>query len=207
MGRGHKPNCKMSSRGQRDLNFFYGICHKSMTFNAVLQHRPRHIRKPSPHEMFSFPPVLALLLLNSTQPMKPLRNVTPKRRAHIGHLSAVRRPRGEGPALRGLWRERRGGGRPLRPLPDARRQPGGLAAHQGYLSGRSLLPPDHTFYQLATHCTIWSHLLLTGHIFQSISAKAENGEPCCDWVGKGGSGHFVKMVHNGIEYGDMQGRN
>ena len=39
---------------------------------------------------------------------------------------------------------------------------------------------------------------------QSISAKAENGEPCCDWVGGGGSGHFVKMVHNGIEYGDMQ---
>lgn len=41
-------------------------------------------------------------------------------------------------------------------------------------------------------------------IFQSISAKADNGEPCCDWVGKGGAGHFVKMVHNGIEYGDMQ---
>ena len=40
--------------------------------------------------------------------------------------------------------------------------------------------------------------------FQSISAKADNGEPCCDWVGGGGSGHFVKMVHNGIEYGDMQ---
>ena len=40
-------------------------------------------------------------------------------------------------------------------------------------------------------------------VFQSICAKV-NGEPCCDWVGKGGSGHFVKMVHNGIEYGDMQ---
>lgn len=40
-------------------------------------------------------------------------------------------------------------------------------------------------------------------IFQSISAKAD-GEPCCDWVGPEGSGHFVKMVHNGIEYGDMQ---
>uniref|UniRef100_A0A1W7RB71 6-phosphogluconate dehydrogenase, decarboxylating n=1 Tax=Hadrurus spadix TaxID=141984 RepID=A0A1W7RB71_9SCOR len=40
-------------------------------------------------------------------------------------------------------------------------------------------------------------------IFQSISAKAD-GEPCCDWVGEDGSGHFVKMVHNGIEYGDMQ---
>jgi 6-phosphogluconate dehydrogenase len=41
-------------------------------------------------------------------------------------------------------------------------------------------------------------------IFQSISAKADNGIPCCDWVGENGAGHFVKMVHNGIEYGDMQ---
>ncbi len=42
-------------------------------------------------------------------------------------------------------------------------------------------------------------------IFQSIAAKAkEDGLPCCDWVGEGGSGHYVKMVHNGIEYGDMQ---
>ncbi|KAI9017374.1 6-phosphogluconate dehydrogenase [Gaertneriomyces semiglobifer] len=41
-------------------------------------------------------------------------------------------------------------------------------------------------------------------IFQSIAAKTSSGEPCCDWVGEGGSGHYVKMVHNGIEYGDMQ---
>ena len=41
-------------------------------------------------------------------------------------------------------------------------------------------------------------------IFQSIAAKADNGEPCCDWVGDEGAGHYVKMVHNGIEYGDMQ---
>jgi len=41
-------------------------------------------------------------------------------------------------------------------------------------------------------------------IFQSICAKVEDGSPCCDWVGEGGAGHFVKMVHNGIEYGDMQ---
>ena len=41
-------------------------------------------------------------------------------------------------------------------------------------------------------------------IFQSISAKVEDGSPCCDWVGEAGAGHFVKMVHNGIEYGDMQ---
>ena len=41
-------------------------------------------------------------------------------------------------------------------------------------------------------------------IFQNISAKTEQGEPCCDWVGENGAGHFVKMVHNGIEYGDMQ---
>jgi 6-phosphogluconate dehydrogenase len=41
-------------------------------------------------------------------------------------------------------------------------------------------------------------------IFQAISAKVEDGTPCCDWVGNDGAGHFVKMVHNGIEYGDMQ---
>jgi len=41
-------------------------------------------------------------------------------------------------------------------------------------------------------------------IFQSIAAKVEGGIPCCDWVGEEGAGHFVKMVHNGIEYGDMQ---
>lgn len=41
-------------------------------------------------------------------------------------------------------------------------------------------------------------------IFQKIAAKVEDGTPCCDWVGPEGSGHFVKMVHNGIEYGDMQ---
>ena len=41
-------------------------------------------------------------------------------------------------------------------------------------------------------------------IFQSICAKVEDGTPCCDWVGENGAGHFVKMVHNGIEYGDME---
>ncbi len=41
-------------------------------------------------------------------------------------------------------------------------------------------------------------------ILQTIAAKAEDGKSCCDWVGDGGSGHYVKMVHNGIEYGDMQ---
>lgn len=41
-------------------------------------------------------------------------------------------------------------------------------------------------------------------IFQTISAQAPDGSPCCDWVGNNGAGHFVKMVHNGIEYGDMQ---
>ena len=41
-------------------------------------------------------------------------------------------------------------------------------------------------------------------IFQGISAKVADGTPCCDWVGQGGAGHFVKMVHNGIEYGDIQ---
>ncbi|XP_034508796.1 6-phosphogluconate dehydrogenase, decarboxylating [Ambystoma mexicanum] len=46
----------------------------------------------------------------------------------------------------------------------------------------------------------WPHIK---PIFQSIAAQVE-GEPCCDWVGEEGAGHFVKMVHNGIEYGDMQ---
>ncbi|MBR0120196.1 MAG: decarboxylating NADP(+)-dependent phosphogluconate dehydrogenase [Clostridia bacterium] len=41
-------------------------------------------------------------------------------------------------------------------------------------------------------------------ILQAICAKVEDGSPCCDWVGENGAGHFVKMVHNGIEYGDMQ---
>jgi 6-phosphogluconate dehydrogenase len=41
-------------------------------------------------------------------------------------------------------------------------------------------------------------------VLQAISAKVEDGSPCCDWVGENGAGHFVKMVHNGIEYGDMQ---
>jgi 6-phosphogluconate dehydrogenase len=41
-------------------------------------------------------------------------------------------------------------------------------------------------------------------IFQAIAAKVEDGSPCCDWVGENGAGHYVKMVHNGIEYGDMQ---
>lgn len=41
-------------------------------------------------------------------------------------------------------------------------------------------------------------------IFQGIAAKVDDGTPCCDWVGENGAGHYVKMVHNGIEYGDMQ---
>ena len=47
----------------------------------------------------------------------------------------------------------------------------------------------------------WPHVK---PIFQAISAKVADGSPCCDWVGEGGAGHYVKMVHNGIEYGDMQ---
>jgi 6-phosphogluconate dehydrogenase len=47
----------------------------------------------------------------------------------------------------------------------------------------------------------WPHVK---DILQSIAAKAPDGSPCCDWVGQGGAGHYVKMVHNGIEYGDMQ---
>ncbi len=47
----------------------------------------------------------------------------------------------------------------------------------------------------------WPHVK---GIFQAISAKVEGNVPCCDWVGEMGAGHYVKMVHNGIEYGDMQ---
>lgn len=63
---------------------------------------------------------------------------------------------------------------------------------EGARYGPSLMPGGHP--------DAWPHLK---DIFQSISAKAD-GEPCCDWVGESGSGHYVKMVHNGIEYGDMQ---
>jgi len=45
---------------------------------------------------------------------------------------------------------------------------------------------------------------LVRDIFERIAAKADDGEPCCRWVGEGGAGHYVKMIHNGIEYGDMQ---
>ena len=41
-------------------------------------------------------------------------------------------------------------------------------------------------------------------MLKSIAARAEDGSPCCEWVGPGGAGHYVKMVHNGIEYGDME---
>jgi len=63
---------------------------------------------------------------------------------------------------------------------------------EGARYGPSLMPGGH--YEA------WPHIR---EIFQSISAKVDK-EPCCEWVGEGGAGHFVKMVHNGIEYGDMQ---
>jgi 6-phosphogluconate dehydrogenase len=47
----------------------------------------------------------------------------------------------------------------------------------------------------------WPHVK---PIFQAVAAKVDDGSPCCDWVGENGAGHFVKMTHNGIEYGDMQ---
>ena len=47
----------------------------------------------------------------------------------------------------------------------------------------------------------WPHVK---EIFQAVSAKVDGGVPCCDWVGRDGAGHYVKMTHNGIEYGDMQ---
>jgi 6-phosphogluconate dehydrogenase len=64
---------------------------------------------------------------------------------------------------------------------------------EGALKGPSIMPGGSP--------AAWEHVK---PIFQAIAAKTDDGAPCCDWVGKGGAGHFVKMVHNGIEYGDMQ---
>ena len=64
---------------------------------------------------------------------------------------------------------------------------------EGALKGPSMMPGGSP--------QAWSHVK---PIFQAICAKVEDGTPCCDWVGENGAGHFVKMVHNGIEYGDMQ---
>jgi 6-phosphogluconate dehydrogenase len=64
---------------------------------------------------------------------------------------------------------------------------------EGALTGPSIMPGGSP--------AAWPHVK---DIFQSISAKVDDGSPCCDWVGENGAGHFVKMVHNGIEYGDMQ---
>jgi 6-phosphogluconate dehydrogenase len=64
---------------------------------------------------------------------------------------------------------------------------------EGALKGPSIMPGGSP--------AAWPHVK---PIFQSIAAKVADGTPCCDWVGSDGAGHFVKMVHNGIEYGDMQ---
>jgi len=64
---------------------------------------------------------------------------------------------------------------------------------EGALLGPSIMPGGSP--------AAWDHVK---PIFQGVSAKTADGDPCCDWVGEGGAGHFVKMVHNGIEYGDMQ---
>ncbi|NIA13916.1 MAG: decarboxylating NADP(+)-dependent phosphogluconate dehydrogenase [Nitrospiraceae bacterium] len=64
---------------------------------------------------------------------------------------------------------------------------------EGALLGPSMMPGGSP--------EAWPHVK---EIFQATCAQTDAGEPCCDWVGEGGAGHFVKMVHNGIEYGDMQ---
>lgn len=64
---------------------------------------------------------------------------------------------------------------------------------EGARHGPSIMPGGNS--------AAWPHIK---DILQGIAAKVENGEPCCDWVGDEGAGHYVKMVHNGIEYGDMQ---
>ena len=64
---------------------------------------------------------------------------------------------------------------------------------EGALKGPSIMPGGSP--------KAWPHVK---KIFKKIAAKVEDGTPCCEWVGSDGAGHFVKMVHNGIEYGDMQ---
>ena len=64
---------------------------------------------------------------------------------------------------------------------------------EGALKGPSLMPGGSP--------AAWEHIK---PIFQAICARVDDGSPCCEWVGENGAGHFVKMVHNGIEYGDMQ---
>ncbi len=64
---------------------------------------------------------------------------------------------------------------------------------EGALNGASIMPGGSA--------SAWEDVK---PILQSIAARADDGSPCCLWVGPGGSGHFVKMIHNGIEYGDMQ---
>jgi 6-phosphogluconate dehydrogenase len=64
---------------------------------------------------------------------------------------------------------------------------------EGARNGPSIMPGGNP--------AAWPHVK---PIFQAIAAKVEDGTPCCDWVGEDGAGHYVKMVHNGIEYGDMQ---
>ena len=64
---------------------------------------------------------------------------------------------------------------------------------EGALKGPSMMPGGSP--------AAWEHVK---PIFQAVCAKTPQGEPCCDWVGENGAGHFVKMTHNGIEYGDMQ---
>ena len=64
---------------------------------------------------------------------------------------------------------------------------------EGALRGPSIMPGGSK--------AAWEHVK---PIFQKIAAQTDDGQPCCDWVGENGAGHFVKMVHNGIEYGDMQ---
>ena len=64
---------------------------------------------------------------------------------------------------------------------------------EGALKGPSIMPGGNE--------KAWEHVK---PIFQAIAAKGSDGTPCCEWIGADGAGHFVKMVHNGIEYGDMQ---
>ena len=92
--------------------------------------------------------------------------------------------------------------------------PGHHPPHRSYVEGKGLLyigtgvsgGEEGALHGPLASCpaaspAAWPHVK---PIFQAIAAKVADGTPCCDWVGEDGAGHFVKMVHNGIEYGDMQ---
>ena len=87
---------------------------------------------------------------------------------------------------------------PETPVPTYRRPLALAALSRRVVSGKWVLPPS---IMPGGDEKAWPAVK---PIFQAIAAKVDGNVPCCDWVGPEGAGHFVKMVHNGIEYGDIQ---